>query len=230
MLCLPADTRETRRFSPPRSHPTSHCPDHRTFRVLAAGCRSRPCRWPWLAARHRQGAPSSMRRAPLVLLVVLVALATQRGAAQAASAAAATAAAASAAPPTAAGAAAAAATAATISASAPQTAAAAAPPPPPYAYIAFVNDVHDRLEEEEPLTATPCSPSERVRPGQAAQLLCATSVHPPPATTFAAHTHIDDACRDKGRGPLRRRLAAHQQHGQRAAPAGGQGARRLLLP
>jgi hypothetical protein len=27
-------------------------------------------------------------------------------------------------------------------------------------YLAFVNDVHNRLEEEEPLTATPCQPGE----------------------------------------------------------------------
>lgn len=27
-----------------------------------------------------------------------------------------------------------------------------------YAYIAFVNDVHNRIEEEDPTTSTPCSP------------------------------------------------------------------------
>lgn len=27
-----------------------------------------------------------------------------------------------------------------------------------YAYIAFVNDVHNRIEEEDPATSTPCSP------------------------------------------------------------------------
>lgn len=30
-----------------------------------------------------------------------------------------------------------------------------------YAYVAFVNDVHNRLEEEDPTTSTPCSPSSR---------------------------------------------------------------------
>jgi hypothetical protein len=30
-----------------------------------------------------------------------------------------------------------------------------------YAYIAFVNDVHNRLEEEDPSTSTPCSPKAR---------------------------------------------------------------------
>lgn len=30
-----------------------------------------------------------------------------------------------------------------------------------YAYIAFVNDVHNRLEEEDPTTSTPCSPKAR---------------------------------------------------------------------
>jgi 2',3'-cyclic-nucleotide 2'-phosphodiesterase (5'-nucleotidase family) len=30
-----------------------------------------------------------------------------------------------------------------------------------YAYIAFVNDVHNRIEEEDPTTSTPCSPTAR---------------------------------------------------------------------
>eukprot|EP00878_Enallax_costatus_P025591 GHUV01027395.1.p1 GENE.GHUV01027395.1~~GHUV01027395.1.p1 ORF type:complete len:465 (+),score=71.79 GHUV01027395.1:551-1945(+) len=32
-----------------------------------------------------------------------------------------------------------------------------------FAYIAFVNDVHNRLEEEEPLTATPCQPATQAQ-------------------------------------------------------------------
>jgi hypothetical protein len=40
------------------------------------------------------------------------------------------------------------------------------------AYIAFVNDVHNRLEEEEPLTANPCQPSESHSPAAAAAHNC----------------------------------------------------------
>lgn len=32
-----------------------------------------------------------------------------------------------------------------------------------YAYVAFVNDVHNRLEEEDPSTSTPCSSSSQQR-------------------------------------------------------------------
>jgi 5'-nucleotidase len=35
------------------------------------------------------------------------------------------------------------------------------PPCSSKAYIAFVNDVHNRFEETEPSTATPCSPESR---------------------------------------------------------------------